>query len=166
MKNVATISGMSADALRGAIFFLTALFFVSSADAPAQAITVNGGNLSMTITAGVAGGEPTPVTNTVVTIDFRRQTAISKITVQTSCPGQKFNLNVVATTSEVGSPAASVNLVNGMLATDFITSIPVKPPNKAFTATVQYTASSTFSQGNSTELGNDIHTVTYTLVAQ
>ena len=56
MKNVATISGMSADALRGAIFFLTALFFVSSADAPAQAITVNGGNLSMTITAGVAGG--------------------------------------------------------------------------------------------------------------
>ncbi|HTY57623.1 MAG TPA: hypothetical protein VMF59_02360, partial [Bacteroidota bacterium] len=90
---------------------------------------------------------------------------ISKITVAASCPGQRFSLSVLATNLTYGVAAPQVTLFNGMLATDFVKSIPTgNPLNK--TCTLQYTASSTFAQGNSTELGNDVYTVTYTLVAQ
>lgn len=131
----------------------------------AQALRVQGGNITMTVTTGVAGGQPASVTNTATSLRYRRQAAITKITVQTTCAGQRFNLSVVATAATGGTAQPAVNLVNGMAAVDFITNIPTSGAlNK--TATLSYTASSTFAQGNSTELGNDVHTVRYTLLNQ
>lgn len=129
-------------------------------------ISVTGGNIVMNITTALPGNEPTVVTNTVTQLSFKRQAAISKITVRTSCPSQRFNLQVVATATTDGVAAPTVTLTNGMLDTDFLTSIPARPPGSARTVTLQYTGSSTFAQGNSAELGNDVHTVTYTILAQ
>ncbi|MEK6565527.1 MAG: hypothetical protein AABZ41_02355 [Bacteroidota bacterium] len=131
----------------------------------AQPINV-GNNITMSITTGVAGGTLTSVVNTARTLTYRRQLAIAKITVSTSCPTQSFTLKVLATAVPDGIAAPEVTLVNGMPATDFIVNIPVRPPNTARSCTLRYTASATFSQGNSIEDGNDVHTVTYTILAQ
>ncbi|MEK6649483.1 MAG: hypothetical protein AABY75_00770, partial [Bacteroidota bacterium] len=88
---------------------------------PGQPISITGGNQTMTITTAVAGAQPTAVTNTAVRIRIRRQAAISKVTAQTSCPGQSFSLAVVVTSSPVGTIAPSVTLIDGMLATDILT---------------------------------------------
>ena len=144
--------------------FVAVLAFLLSTFGTAQ-ITVNGGNQTMTITTGVAGGQPVSVLNTSCTLSYTRQSKISKITVATSCPGQSFNLSVVATNVSRGNPAPQVSLVNGNPATDLVTNIPNSGTRNS-TCTLQFTASSTFSQGNSTELGNDVHTITYTLLAQ
>ena len=128
-------------------------------------ISVQGGNPLMSITTGTAGAQPVAVTNVATSLRWRRQNVITKITVSTSCPGQRFSLAVVATNLTYGVAAPQVTLFNGMLAADLVNSIPTgNPLNKS--CTLLYTASSTFAQGNSTELGNDVHTITYTLVAQ
>ncbi|MEX1138338.1 MAG: hypothetical protein WEB33_02345 [Bacteroidota bacterium] len=129
-------------------------------------ITVNGGNITLAVTTAFAGSEPMAVTNTITTVRYQKQAVVTKITVATICPGQKFNLGVSATAVGGGTPAPQVTLMNGMLATDFITGIPPRPPGGFLTASLQYVASSTFAQGNSAELGDDVHTVTYTLIAQ
>ncbi len=131
----------------------------------AQEITVNGGNQTVSITTGTPGGEPLPVVNTSTTLTYRKQSVIAKITVGTSCPGQSFTLKVLAVSVTKGVAAPEVTLTNGMPATDFITSIP-KTGAATGTCTLQYTASSLFSQGNSLDEGNDVHTVTYTILAQ
>jgi len=142
------------------------LGLLAAAVPPAHAqISVRGGNPLLSITTGTAGGQPVSVTNVATSLRWTRQNVISKITVAASCPGQRFSLSVLATNLTYGVAAPQVTLFNGMLATDFVKSIPTgNPLNK--TCTLQYTASSTFAQGNSTELGNDVYTVTYTLVAQ
>ena len=130
-----------------------------------QQISILGGNPSLTISSGVAGGQPVSVINTASSLRWRKQTYIAKITVSTSCPGQRFGLSVVATNVTYGVAGPAVTLTNGMLAANLITNIPTGNPTFR-TATLRYTASATFAQGNSTELGNDVHTVTYTLLAQ
>ncbi len=128
-------------------------------------VTVGGGNITMTITTGIAGGQLTNIVNTVTTLQYQKQKKISKITVATACTGQRFNLQVVATSATRGTAQPAVVLVNGNPAMDFIRDIP-STGGKNSTCTLQYTASATFAQGNSTELGNDVHTVTYTIQAQ
>ncbi|MBI3585641.1 MAG: hypothetical protein HY088_00740 [Ignavibacteriales bacterium] len=131
----------------------------------AQVITVTG-NKTLTITTAVIGSEPTPVVNSTSTLSYKRRSAIAKITVGTSCPSQSFTLKVLAVSPTAGTAAPEVTLANGMLATDFIINIPSGSTAAWRTATLRYTASATFAQGNSTEMGNDVHTVTYTLVVQ
>lgn len=131
----------------------------------AQEIAVNGGNQTMTITTGSPGAEPLPVVNTSTTLSYKRQSVVAKITVGTNCPGQSFTLKVVAVSPTKGVAAPGVTLTNGMPAADFITDIPRTGVLNA-TCTLQYTASALFSQGNSLEEGNDVHTVTYTILAQ
>jgi hypothetical protein len=130
-----------------------------------QAIAVNGGNVTMSITAGSAGGQLVSVVNTSTTLSYQKQAALAKVSVSTSCPGQKFNLSVVALNVTKGVAASTVTLLNGSPAVDFITNIPSTGTKNA-SCTLQYTASSTFSQGNSIELGDDVHTITYTIQAQ
>jgi len=128
-------------------------------------ISVVGGNLVMNVTTGTAGAQPAAVTSTASSLRWRKQNVITKITVAASCPAQRFSLAVLATNLTYGVAAPQVSLFNGMLATNFILSIPTgNPLNK--TCTLRYTASATFAQGNSTELGNDVYSITYTLVAQ
>ena len=152
---------------RMAILFGTVLAVVVwvAAEAKAQDISVRGGNPTLNITTGSPGSEPIPVVNTATTIRYKKQPAVSKITVGTTCPGQSFTLKVLATGVTDGVAAPEVTLVNGMLATDFIRNIPTSG-FAVTTITLQYTASATFAQGNSAEQGNDVHTVTYTIQVQ
>lgn len=131
-----------------------------------QPISITGGNQTMTITTAVAGAEPTAVTNTSVRLRIRRQAAISKVTAQTSCPGQSFNLAVVVTSAPIGTIGPQINLVDGALPLDILTSIPQAGSTAVQTVRLRYTASSTFSQGNSAEMGADVHNITYTIIAQ
>jgi hypothetical protein len=132
--------------------------------AHAQSLTLNGGNISLNITSGTVSGL-IPVGNSATSLRYRRTFWTQKVTVRTNCPGQRFNLNVVASNVTSGTAAPTVDLVQGMLDTDIITNIPFGFFSFA-TATLNYQASATSAQGNSTELGNDVHTVTYTLTAQ
>lgn len=148
------------------IVFYFFLFLAAPGEDASGQVQVNGGNITLTITTALAGSEPIAITNTATTVRYRREDVITKLTVATICPGQRFNLGVSATAVGAGTPAPQVSLMNGMLAADFITGIPPRPPAAFVTASLQYVASSTFAQGNSAELGDDVHTVTYTLVAQ
>jgi hypothetical protein len=141
--------------------FLICLGLMLTSVSGSDAQTLRGTPPTINITTAVAGSEPTPVVNTSSQIRYKGQTFISKITVSTVCPGQKFDLSVIATgvTSGHGSPV-SVVLLNGMLAADFITSIPISASQ--ITPTLQYTAAPQFSDGT----GTDTHTVTYTQVLQ
>ncbi len=136
-----------------------------SAHSYSQPISVTGGNISLSITSGTAGGQLVNVVNTAVTLNYQKQSALAKIDVSTSCPGQKYNLSVLATSVTKGVAAPQVSLMNGSPAVDLITSI-TSTGSKNGSATLQFTASATFSQGNSTELGDDVHTITYTILAQ
>lgn len=140
------------------------LFLGPSADA--QPIELRGtANPTINITTGTAGGTMTSVVNTSATLRYRRQAQVSKITVRATCPSQSFHLSVEATGVTRGVAAPAVNLIDGMLAVDFITNI----PNAGFistTPTLRYTASANFSDGNSAEMGNDVYNVTYTIQVQ
>jgi hypothetical protein len=125
------------------------------------------GNPTLAITTGIPGGEPLPIQDASSRLRFRRQTVITKITVTTSCLNQHFTLSVFATGLTHGSAAPEVMLTNAMPETDFVTDIPARTGGSPQgECTLRYTASATFAQGNSIELGADIHTVRYTLIAQ
>lgn len=129
------------------------------------AISLKGGNPTISLTTGTAGGQLLSVVNTTSSLAYKvAKTEVRKITVVTSCPGQRYSLSVLATSVSQGVAAPEVTLINGNPAIDFITNAPAKNGNG--TATLQYTASATFAQGNSTELGDDVHTITYTIQAQ
>jgi hypothetical protein len=148
-------------------FGIFALVLCASATAGAQEVRVQGGNQLLQITTALPGQEPTVVVNTATSLRYRRQPQTSKITISTNCPGQSFTLRVRAVSVQDGTPAPAVTLTNGMPAADLIRDIPgqaINPPNRR--ATLEYTASATFDQGNSTELGADAHVITFTLVAQ
>lgn len=162
MKSLTTVVG---DRYWKIAAFMLLFGAVWISDARSQAMTVNGGNITMTITTGAPGSEPIPIMNSTTSLRYRRTLWAQKVTARTSCPGQSFNLTVVASNVTSGTAAPTVNLVNGMLATNLITNIPAGFFNFA-TATLNYQASATFAQGNSAELGDDVHTVTYTITAQ
>ena len=148
-----------------AIVISIACMIASASVVSAQEISVTGGNQTLAITTATLGSEPIPVVNAVTSLTYRKQSVTAKVTVSTSCPGQSFMLSVVAISVTKGVAAPAVTLTNGMPGIDFITGIPKTGPATG-TATLQYTASATFSQGNSVEEGNDVHTVTYTIMAQ
>jgi hypothetical protein len=148
------------------IYILGFMFLITIETAgQTTSITINGGNQTMTITTGIADGQLVDVVNTSCTLTYStNRNRIRKITVGTACPSQNFNLSVVATNVTGGTAQAEVNLTNGMASTDLIRDIPASTNNA--TCRLNYTASATFAQGNSTDFGNDVHTVTYTIVRQ
>lgn len=142
-------------------------FLASKATAQTGFMTIGGGNVTMNITTGAAGAQPVPDVDVSGTLRYWRQGgALAKITVRTTCPTQAFTLKVLATGVVRGVAAPEVTLINGAAAVDFITSIPQAAGWTSSTITLQYTASSTFAQGNSAEMGNDVYTVTYTYMVQ
>jgi hypothetical protein len=125
-----------------------------------EAQTLQGTAPTLNITTAVPGSEPTSVTVASSQIVYNGLNGkVGRITVMTQCPGQKFNLSVVAGTiaNGGGTAAPAVTLLNGMLATDFITNI--KKNSGPFTVTLNYTSAPHFSDGT----GSDSHNVTYTL---
>ncbi len=142
------------------------LLSAASAEAQAQTITVQGGNPIIRMTGGPPIVEPMVSSTTICTLRWKRLKDTAKIAVSTSCPGQKFTLKVFAINVEDGVAAPEVTLRDGMLAVDFVTDI-VRDKNKNYSCTLRYTASATYAQGNSSELGgDDVHTVRYTLLEQ
>ena len=144
-----------------AIMFIGVL--PKEADAQWQ-VTVQGGDALLSLTSALPGQQPVPVFSTTTRVRFRSGTAPRKVTVSTICPGQRFTLSVLAIDLTVAVSAGEVPLTDGMLGLDFITDIPGGSPNGR--CTLRYSASATFEQGNSTELGDDTHTVTYTILDQ
>lgn len=138
------------------------------ASSAAAQLTLRGiANPTVNITTGTAGGTMTSVVNTTSQIRYTRQAVICKITVRSTCPFQSFHLSVQATGVTRGTASVTaVVLTDGMLAVDFITGIPSAGVWTTHTPTLRYTASAAFSEGNSVEEGNDVHTVLYTLQAQ
>ncbi len=128
-------------------------------------INVQGPSPTLTIFNGTPTGGPNPAVNTNTRLRYKKWLTPTKITVSTNCPGQSFNLKVVATGVTVGLAAPEVSLVSGTPGIDFITGIPAGFLGQA-DATLKYTATATYQQGNSIDFGNDVHVVTYTLVAQ
>lgn len=124
-------------------------------------ISMRGTAPTLNVTTAVAGSEPTPDIDVGSSVRYSARVRIAKITVQTACPNQKFTLTVLATGVTRGVAAPEVTLLDGMPATDFITSIPTGWGGSA-QPTLQYTARPTFSDGT----GTDRHTVTYTILAQ
>ncbi len=140
-------------------------FLLGSVERAHGQLWILGANPQMALTSGTPGGSMIPVVNTGSRIFWFRQAATTKITVSTSCPGQHFSLSVVATGVSSGNPAPEVNLTDGMPPTDFIVNIPAGG-GMIKSCTLRYTASASFAQGNSAELGSDMHSVIYTLLAQ
>jgi hypothetical protein len=142
------------------------LIFVVYTETPAQYyMNLNGGNVNMTLSTGTAGGQLINVVSTSTSLTYWKPPVLSKITVSTVCIGQSFNLQVIATSATAGVAQTAVSLINGNPAVDFIRDIP-KTGGTYATCILQYTASATFAQGNSAELSNDVHTVTYTFQSQ
>lgn len=128
-------------------------------------LRITGGNILIQVTTAVPVPDPIMTVNTATNLRWRREDQMTKITVSTVCPGQRFGLRVLATAISQGVAAPEVPLTNGMPAMDFVVNIPAGGPNNK-SCTLRYTATATYAQGNSTEVGNDVHTVTYTHVAQ
>jgi len=128
-------------------------------------VKVQGGNPSLDVITGTASGGIIPVTSSTARLQYRRSNVILKITVSTFCPGQHFNLTVEAINPTAGFAVPPVPLVTGAPDADFIMGI-APGGNGAQRAGLEYVSSPTFDQGNSNELGDDIHTVTYTVVQQ
>ncbi len=151
--------------LPGISLLLLTTALVVPRQSPAQQILIRGGDPLLNIATGTPQAGPAPVVNTACSLRWHTLAVVAKITVTTSCPAQHFSLSVLAINVSGAVAAPEVNLLDGMPTADFITNIQTGNPNPR-NATLQYTASATYEQGNSVDLGNDVHTVTYTLVAQ
>jgi hypothetical protein len=159
----------------GAILPLIALCaWVLPGPVAAQSLTFSsgGGPLTLSITTATAGSNPNQVTDNSTEVTWDSEGAgTGKITVSTSCTSQAFGLYVtLAVTSwgsgTTGTEQSEVQLSDGMLDADIFRDIPTTLPARQGTATLTYRATATAAQGNSTEDGDDNHTVTYTIVAQ
>jgi len=147
-------------------FCILSLMLFIVTEGAGQSLTINGGSPTLTITTGIAGGQLVDVVNTGCSLRYSTPFwpwVYWKITVNTSCPDQNFSLSTIATNVTRGTAAPEVTLKNGGPAIDFVTGIFF-----AFNAscTLQYTASATFAQGHSGDVGNDVHSVTYTFQQQ
>ena len=128
-------------------------------------LRITGGNVLIQITTTTPALDPIIVVNTATNLRWRREDQTTKITVSTVCPGQSFGLRVRASSLSAGVAAPEITLTSGMPSVDLVVNIPAGGANNK-SCTLQYTATATYAQGNSTEEGNDVHTVTYTHVAQ
>lgn len=135
---------------------------------PPQSVALSGGALTLRIDAAVPGGELLPVTDSSTELSWSGGGGgTSKITVETFCPGQSFALYVGAqVTSGQGIEEPEVALVDGMLPADLIRNIPRTGGSRQGTATLTYRAVATVADGSSSSVGDDLHTLTYTITAQ
>jgi len=143
-----------------AAFTVAILLLVWSSSSYSQ-INIQGGSPTLTISTALPGGQPLPVQDVSTRLRVRRQLYTQKVTVATNCVNQKFTLRVLIFNNSIGTPAPEVTLVHNAPAVDIWRNI-----SAGFwtwtNADLRYTASATFAQG----VGSDVHTVTYTVLAQ
>ncbi len=131
-----------------------------------------GGPLTLTVQSATAGSEPVDALDNSSEIFWDANFGVpAKMTVSTIAPGQNFDLYLLLSVPSQGAGGQGVvqpevQLIDGMLDTDLLTGIPSTLPGRQGFGTLEYRASATVSDGNSTELGDDSHIVTFTLLAQ
>ena len=117
-------------------------------------LAVNGGNISLTLSPGVAGGDPIDATDdTTCDLVWTTNEATKKITAETNLGAPNFTLKVTAANVTGGTAAGEVTL--STVATDLVTGVAMTTG----TCDLSYVASATAAQGT----GSDVHTVLYTL---
>ncbi len=128
----------------------------------AQTLTILGTAPTLTIITGTSQTQPVNATNSGCSLRYRQNVNnnLWRITVQTNLVNPHFTLSVYASNVTRGVAAGTVTFTDTN-AHDFITGITRSGTNA--TATINYTASTLYSKGNSIELGNDRHRITYTL---
>jgi hypothetical protein len=133
---------------------------------PPLSLSVTGGNPTLTIDSAIAGSDPVAVTHNATSLGWSTNGSSNtfKIVVSTACPGQSFSLYVEATGVVEGTAQPEVSLVHGMAPSDLVRSIGKNKTGGA--ASLQYRAVATAAQGTSTENGDDVHTLTFTITAQ
>lgn len=127
----------------------------------ANSLSIQGAALDLVISTATPGTEPIPVLDSATTLRWGRPSAIAKIAVSTTCPGQNFDLTIEAISPSRGLATGPVPLFDLMAPTDLIVDLPTRNGS----STLQYTASATVSQGASVDVGIDAHTITFTLIA-
>ena len=150
------------------------IFFLLPYSAVSQGFLFSngGGTVSLTIDSATAGFEPDNESDNFTELSWDADYGVtSKITVTTSCPSQNFSLfaelNITTFGSgSVGSEQGEIELIDGMFDTDMVLNIPPSQPGRVGSGTITYRASAGVADGNSTEHGDDLHTVTFTLTAQ
>jgi hypothetical protein len=144
----------------------------NSADAQSLTFSSGGGPLTLTVSSATAGSNPTDASDATTDITWDGDFGVTaKITVATVCPSQAFGLYVTLAVTSWGSGTSGteqseIQLTDGMADADIFRDIPTTSPGRQGVATLTYRGSATAAQGNSADNGDDVHTVTYTILAQ
>ncbi|MFZ5432870.1 MAG: hypothetical protein ACOZB3_03760 [Calditrichota bacterium] len=128
-------------------------------------LSLSGGDVSMTISAAVAGQQPTGVTDETTQLQW--VTLISdptkKIVAQSNLGTPNFTLSVTAVSISAGDGSSAGIVTLGSTPTDLIVDIPADvPAGDPGTCTLRYAASAVAGDGS----GSDVHTVTFTIMDQ
>lgn len=155
----------------GVVLFLISHIAIESR---AQEFRFNagGGPISLLVQTAIAGSEPTDASDNSTEIYWDANFGVpTKITVSTSAPGQSFRLYVSLSVPSQGGGGQGVTqpeiqLFDGMFDMDIFTDIPTSLPGRQGFGSLIYRAAATVAEGNSNEHSDDIHLVTFTLLAQ
>ena len=146
------------------------LVFPSATYGQSFGFSAGGGSVPLTLTTATAGAEPNSASDTSTQVTWDADFGVtSKITVSTICIDQDYSLTVellIISSGSGGNELGPIVLIDGMAETDLLTNIPFTSPARVGTGTLTYVASATVADGNSSDNGDDIHTVTLTLTAQ
>ncbi len=127
--------------------------------APSATLTVRGGNVVLSFVSAMAGQEPDPLVNQVAAaLKYRKGRADppQKITVETNIGSPLFTLKVEAVNVRNGISTGELTLAT--TAQDLIANI---SQNGSRSCDLRYTLVALVSDGT----GTDVHTVTYTMIA-
>lgn len=149
------------------LILLFSLVAISADKVYCQDVEITGGNVLLNISTCTTGGQPDPVVDESTGLRYFATLINHKITVKTSLSSQNFTLTVeainIGTSGDGGSGGSAQGVVT--LSTtfqDLIRGIEEGTLLLPHECTLRYTASATVSQGT----GSDVHTITYTIVAQ
>ncbi len=157
-----------------ALLLLGSIGLAPFRSAMAQELRFNsgGGPITLTIESAVAGSEPLDATDKSTEIYWDTNFGVpAKLTVTTIAPGQNFDLFLLLSVPDQGLAGQGfvqpeIQLTDGMFDTDILTAIPSTLPGRQGFGILEYRATATVADGNSTEHGDDSHIVTFTLLAQ
>jgi hypothetical protein len=132
----------------------------------AASLSVTGGDIVLTISTAVAGGNPDSVSNEVSGLSYGTNPQTYKITARTSLAAPLFTLMVLVKNIQTGGSGsggtAQSQITLSTTDQDVVVGVTGGTLANPHTCTLEYTASATAAQGT----GNDVNTITYTIVKQ
>ena len=155
-----------------AVFLLIGLLTAPNCKAQEFRFNSGGGTIALMVQSASAGSEPTDATDSSTEIYWDANFGLAtKITVSTIAPGQSFRLYLRLSVPSQGAGGQGImqpeiQLLDGMFDMDLFTDIPSTLPGRQGFGTLIYRAAATVAEGNSNEHLDDVHLVTFTLLAQ